>query len=76
MPDDVLLNFVNLRRAFFDIKSKERETDIVKPKYKLLTQKGLASNDLEVYIFHNFPKLHYNYKQQMHLLVFHLHHNK
>lgn len=52
MPDNVLLRFINLRRAFFDIKSKERGADRVKPKYKLLTQKGLLSDELEIYVFH------------------------
>lgn len=52
MPDNALMMYINLRCAFLDMKSEERSTCRVKPKYKLLTQKDTALSELGVFVFH------------------------
>lgn len=52
MPDTALMMHIKLRCAFLDKKSKEKDTERVKAKYKLLTQKGTILSEIGIFIFH------------------------
>jgi len=54
MPDNVLMMHINLRCAFLDMKSEEKDSVPIriKPKYKLLTQKDTVLSDIGIFVFH------------------------
>lgn len=52
MPDNVLMMNINLRNTFLDMKSEEKDSSRIKPKYKLLTQKDTLLSDIGVFVFH------------------------